>query len=189
MPARPGHAKLTAMDFDLAQSRAVLERTPRALQGMLRELPESWTRANEGPATWSPHEVLAHLINGERTDWIPRARLIMAGDATATFPPFDREGFFEEARAMPLSELLDLFERERRESLRTLDGWTLGERELDMVARHPAFGPVTMRQLLATWTVHDLTHVVQISRTMAKQYRDAVGPWAAYLGVLGGGMR
>ena len=174
------------MEFDLDQGRAILERTPRTLQGMLVGLADAWTRSSDGPGTWSPHEIVAHLINADRTDWIPRARLILAGDPTATFPPFDREGFFAEARAMPLGELLDLFGRVRAETLHTLDAWKLGERELALVARHPAFGEVTLSQLLATWVAHDLNHVVQISRTMARQYRDAVGPWTAYLGVMAG---
>ena len=172
------------MDFALPQCRAILERTPATLDALLRGLPDVWTRANEGPNTWSPHEVVAHLINGERTDWIPRAKLILAGDPTATFVPFQREGFFAEARAMPLTELLDLFVAARDESLRTLDSLDLGPRELALTARHPEFGPVTMRQLLATWVAHDLGHVVQISRTMARQYRAEVGPWTAYLSVL-----
>lgn len=172
------------MEFNLAEGRLILERTPRALQALLRGLPDGWSRANEGPKTWSPHEVVAHLINGERTDWIPRARLILAGDATATFVPFEREGFFAEARPMPLPELLDLFERLRAENLRVLDGMKIGERELALVAQHPGLGPVTMRELLASWVVHDLGHIVQISRTMARQYRGAVGPWTEYMGVL-----
>jgi hypothetical protein len=173
------------MDFDLTQGRAILERTPRTVQALLGGLPEQWTRANEGPGTWSPHDVVAHLINGERTDWIPRARLILAGDATATFAPFEREGFFAEARTRPLAELLDLFTTLREESLRTLDGWAIGARELAMTVQHPGLGTVTMGQLLASWVVHDLGHVVQVSRTMARLYRTEVGPWTAYLGVLG----
>ena len=173
------------MEFDLVQARTILERTPGTLRTLLGGLPESWTRSNEGPKTWSPHEVIAHLINGERTDWIPRAQLILAGDPAATFVPFQREGFFAEARTRPLTELLELFASLRASSLRTLDGWNLGPEELEFGAQHPELGPVTMRQLLATWVVHDLGHVVQVSRTMARQYRAAVGPWTAYLGVLG----
>ena len=173
------------MEFDLAQGRSILERTSGTLQALLRGVPDVWTRGNEGPGTWSPHQVVAHLINGERTDWIPRARLILAGDSTATFVPFEREGFFAEARTISLAELLDLFERLREENLRALDGLEIGERELALVAQHPGLGPVTLRQLLASWVVHDLGHVVQISRTMARQYRGAVGPWTAYMGVLG----
>lgn len=172
------------MDFDLAHGRAVLERTPATLRALLGGLPAEWTTATDGPNTWSAHQVVAHLIHGERTDWIPRARLILAGEPRATFTPFDREGFFAEARAIPLGSLLDVFAQLRRESLATLDGWAIGDRELAMAARHPEFGAVTLRQLLATWVAHDLGHVVQISRTMARQYREAVGPWEAYLSVL-----
>jgi hypothetical protein len=173
------------MDFDLAQGRLVLERTPATLRALLRGLPDAWTRSNRGPNTWSPHENIAHLINGERTDWIPRARLILAGDPTAAFVPFDREGFFVEGRAQPLPELLDLFATLRAENLAALDAMRIGRRELELTARHPGLGPVTMRQLLAAWVVHDLGHIVQVSRTLAHQLHDDVGPWTAYLGVLG----
>jgi len=173
------------MEFDLTNGRLVLERTPATLRALLRGLPDAWTRSNDGPSTWSPHEVIAHLINGERTDWIPRARLILAGDPTATFVPFEREGFFVEGRAQSLSDLLDLFASLRAENLAALDAMRIGQRELDLTARHPGLGTVTMRQLLAAWVVHDLGHIVQVSRTLARQLRDDVGPWTAYLGVLG----
>jgi hypothetical protein len=172
------------MEFDLDRGREILERTPSAIIGLLRGLPPEWTHINEGPGTWSPHQVVAHLINGERTDWIPRAKLILAGDPSATFVPFEREGFFDEARTRPLEDLLDLFATLRAGSLRALDGFRLGERELGMTAMHPALGRVSMRQLLASWVVHDLGHIVQISRVMAKQYTSAVGPWTAFMSVL-----
>ena len=174
------------MKFDLAQGRLVLERTPATLRALLQGIPDEWTRSNEGPDTWSPHEVVAHLINGERTDWIPRARLILAGDPRATFVPFDRTGFFAEGRARPLPELLDLFAQLRAESLAALDGMRIGQRELNLTAQHPGLGQVTMRQLLASWVVHDLGHIVQVTRSMARQLRDEVGPWTAYMAVLGG---
>ena len=173
------------MNFELAEGRLVLERTPATLRVLLSGLPESLTRANVGPGTWSPHEVIAHLINGERTDWIPRARIILSRDAEATFVPFEREGFFVEGRAQRLEDLLELFARLRAENLEILDSMQLGERELDLTARHPGLGRVTMRQLLASWVVHDLGHIVQVSRTMARQLRSEVGPWTAYLAVLG----
>jgi uncharacterized damage-inducible protein DinB len=176
---------VSRMTFDLAQSRLVLERTPSTLWTLLQGLPDAWTRSNEGANTWSPHEVMAHLINGERTDWIPRARLILAGDPTAVFVPFDREGFFVEGRATPLGELLELFVQLRAESIDALDAMRIGERELDLTAQHPGLGQVTMRQLLSAWVVHDLGHIAQVSRVMARQLRDDVGPWTAYLGVLG----
>jgi hypothetical protein len=175
------------MEFDLKNGRLVLERTPAALRSLLSGLPDAWTRSNEGPNTWSPHENVAHLINGERTDWIPRARLILAGDPTATFVPFDREGFFVERRAQPLPALLELFASLRADNLAELDAMRIGPRELDLTAKHPGLGTVTLRQLLAAWVVHDLGHIVQISRVLARQLRDDVGPWTAYLGVLGPG--
>jgi hypothetical protein len=172
------------MNFDLSQSRALLERTPGVLRQLLEGLPDSWTRDDEGRDSWSPHEVVAHLINGERTDWIPRARLILSREPDVTFVPFDREGFFEEGRSTPLPELISLFARLRDENLEILDGWSLGDAELELTARHPGLGMVTMRQLLASWVVHDLGHIVQISRTMARRYTKDVGPWTEYLTVL-----
>ena len=165
------------MTFDLIEGREVLERTPKVLDALLRGLPTEWTAARDAEGTWSAHEVVAHLINGEQTDWIPRASVILARDQSAVFPPFEREGFFDEARSIHLDDLLDLFARLRRSSLDTLDSWELGARELELTARHPAFGSVTLGQLLATWVAHDLGHVVQISRTMARRYREDVGPW------------
>lgn len=162
----------------------MLERTPGILRAQLQDLSAGWTASNEGPGTWSPHDVVAHLIHGEHADWIPRARIILAGDETATFAPFDREGGFEEARRTPLNALLDTFASLRKTNLATLDAFELGETQLAMAARHPRFGRVTMRQLLATWVVHDLNHIVQINRVMAKGYDGEVGPWKEFLGVL-----
>ena len=162
----------------------MLERTPSTLRALLKDVSTDWSAANEGPDTWSPHDVVAHLIHGEHTDWIPRARIILAGDENATFAPFDREGGFDAARRKPLNELLDEFAVLRTANLRTLAGFGLGEKQLGMAAKHPRFGRVTLRQLLATWTVHDLNHLAQISRVMSKQYDAAVGPWKEFLGVL-----
>ena len=172
------------MDFELGRAREILERTPSALSGLLRGLPDEWAWSNEGPTTWSPHQVIAHLINGERTDWIPRAQLILRGDPNATFIPFEREGFFAESAAIPIDDLLTQFGSLRAASLRALDAFRLTDQELSMTAMHPGLGRVSLRQLLASWVVHDLGHLVQVSRTMAKQYRDAVGPWTEYLTVL-----
>ena len=172
------------MEFRLDRAREILERTPPTLKALLQDLPAEWTSPNEGAGTWSPHEVVAHLIHGERADWIPRARIILAGDERATFTPFEREGGFAEARRQPLNSLLQTFARLRSENLRTLARLEVGEKQLDMAATHPTFGRVTMLQLLATWVVHDLNHVVQISRVMSKQYDQAVGPWKEFLGVL-----
>jgi hypothetical protein len=172
------------MEFRLERAKEILERTPPTLKAMLQDLPAEWTSPNEGAGTWSPQEVVAHLIHGEKADWIPRARIILAGDESATFTPFEREAGFAEARRQPINSLLQTFARLRAENLRTLARLEVGEKQLDMAARHPTFGRVTMRQLLATWVVHDLNHVVQIGRVMSKQYDAAVGPWKEFLGVL-----
>ena len=172
------------MEFDLAEARAVLQRTPPTLDAFLRGLPTTWTTVRDGDGTWSPHEIVAHLISGERTNWIPRARLILDGDSARTFVPFDRDGFFAEANDTPLGELLDLFAKLRAESLVTLDGWSIGDAQLALTAQHPTFGQVSLHQLLSTWVAHDLAHVVQITRTMARRYAADVGPWSTFLSVL-----
>jgi hypothetical protein len=174
----------TGMHFDLTDGRAVLERTPHALLALLAGLPPEWSDATEGPETWSPPVVVGHLIHGERTDWIPRARIILAQGPDRRFEPFDRFAQLRESAGKPLAGLLDEFARLRRENLVTLDGWRLTDTELALEGEHPALGPVTLRQLLATWVAHDLSHVAQVARVMAKQYRDAVGPWRAYLPIL-----
>jgi hypothetical protein len=172
------------MSFHLENALALLARTPAVLDSLLRGLPEAWTARNEGEGTWSACDVVGHLIHGEREDWIPRARMILTAGESKTFPPFDRIGHTRETQGKSMPQLLDEFARLRTESLMELRGMNLEARDLVLPGRHPAFGTVTLSQLLATWTVHDLTHLHQISRVMAHQYRDAVGPWCAYLGVL-----
>ncbi len=172
------------MTFELQDARAILERTPGLFRAWFAGLPDGWLAADEGPGTYAPRDVLAHLIHGERTDWIPRLRLILDRGEAEAFPPFLRDGFQEEARGWPLARLLAAFEAERAASLAALDAADLGAADLDRRGIHPAFGPVTLRQLLATWTVHDLGHVAQAARAMAKRYREDVGPWTAYLPVL-----
>jgi hypothetical protein len=173
-----------ALDFDLTDGVAVLERTPHALRALLAGLPPAWTEATEGPETWSPYVVVGHLIHGERTDWIPRARIILDQGPQRRFTPYDRFAQFHESRGKTLADLLDEFARLRAENVATLAGWRLTDAQLALEGEHPAFGAVTLRQLLATWVAHDLGHVVQTARVMAKQYRDAVGPWSAYLSVM-----
>jgi hypothetical protein len=170
------------VDFDLEQAIPVLERTPAVLSNLLDGLPEDWTRVDEGPDTWSPRQVVAHLIHGERTDWIPRARIIIKQGSYRKFDPFDR--FAELDSPRPLTDLLEEFDRLRAESVATLRGWNLKEKDLELTGVHPEFGDVPMRQLLATWVVHDLSHIAQITRTMARAYTRAVGPWTAYFRVL-----
>jgi hypothetical protein len=174
------------MDFDLALGVAVLERTPGTLRALLAGLPPAWTDATEGPDTWSPYIVVGHLIHGERTDWIPRARIILAQGVDRRFEPFDREAQFRESRDRPMDELLNEFSLLRMVNLNELFGWELTDRKLALEGEHPELGTVTLRQLLATWVAHDLAHLNQISRVMAKQYKEAVGPWRRYLGVLEG---
>ncbi|HEY7877720.1 MAG TPA: DinB family protein [Gemmatimonadaceae bacterium] len=177
------------MDFDLTTGIAVLERTPRTVRALLAGLPPAWTDATEGPETWSPYVIVGHLIHGERTDWIPRAALILAQGTNRRFTVFDRFAQFHESEGKSLAELLDEFEGLRTESVATLAGWRLTEAQLALEGEHPEFGVVTLRQLLATWVAHDLGHVAQTARVMAKQYREAVGPWRAYLPVLDRGGR
>lgn len=172
------------MDFDLAATTAVLERTPSTLRAMLGGLPPVWTDATEGPETWSPYVIVGHLIHGERSDWIPRAQIILAQGPERRFTPYDRFAQFRESQDKSLMDLLEEFARLRADNLATLVGWRLTERQLALEGQHPEFGPVTLRQLLATWTAHDLGHIAQTARVMAKQYREAVGPWRAYLSIM-----
>jgi hypothetical protein len=172
------------VNFDLRDGTAVLERTPGVLRSLLGGLPERWIRPNEGPETWSAFDVVGHLIDGEETDWIPRARLIRAQGEHRRFEPFDRFAHLKSKDEEALGERLDRFARLRARNLDELAAMRLGPEELRLTGEHPDFGTVTLAQLLATWVAHDLGHIAQISRVMAKQYRSAVGPWIAFLPVL-----
>lgn len=173
------------MEFDLDDGLAVLERTPNVLCVLLIGLPDVWTRQNEGPETWSPREVIGHLIEGERSDWIPRARIVLAQGPSTSFVPFDRTAHQRSMNAeVPLEELVETFTRLRAGNLEILRQWRLTPAQLELTGIHPEFGSVTLRQHLSTWVAHDLGHLLQITRTMARQYRDAVGPWRAYLSAL-----
>jgi len=172
------------MNFVLDAGVAVLQRTPASLRALLGGLPDEWTGATEGPDSWSPYDIIGHLIHGERTDWIPRARIILAQGGERRFEPFDRFAQFRESQGKGLGGLLDEFAELRAQNLVTLGSWRLTDAQMALEGEHPAFGAVTMRQLLATWVAHDLGHVAQTARVMAKQYRDAVGPWRAYLPVM-----
>ena len=175
-------AELT--EFNLAETIAVLTRTPATLNALLRGLPEIWVQGNEGKDTWNAFDVVSHLIVGERTDWMPRARIILESGEERPFDPFDRFAHLQESRGKSLEQLLDDFARLRRENLAALQALNLQPEDLKRRGKHPALGVVTLSELLATWAVHDLTHVHQLSRVMAHQYRYGVGPWSAYLGVL-----
>jgi hypothetical protein len=172
------------MQFDLTHALEVLERTPATLSAMLGGLTGAWTAPNEGPDTFSAFDNVGHLLHGERTDWIARARIILAQGEDRRFEPYDRFAQYRESQGKVLTELLAEFARARAESLTILRSWQLTDRELALEGEHPAFGRVTLRQLLATWVAHDLGHVAQIARVLAKQYREEVGPWRAYLPVL-----
>ena len=169
---------------NLPDTIAVLSRTPAALDALLRDLPDVWTRRNEDGDTWSVFDVIGHLIHGERTDWIPRAKIILQFGETRAFDPFDRLAQRSESEGKSLGQLLDEFDSLRAANLDDLWALKLKPEDLGRRGRHPALGVVTLSQLLATWAVHDLTHLHQVSRIMAHQYRAAVGPWSAYLGVL-----
>ena len=172
------------MDFDLVAGVAVLERTPPTLRAMIGGLSGAWTDATEGPDTWSPYVIVGHLIHGERTDWITRAEIILKQGADRRFTPYDRFAQFRESEGQSLAQLLDEFARLRADNLAALAAWRLSDAQLDLTGEHPEFGEVTLRQLLATWVAHDLGHIAQIARVMAKQYREAIGPWRAYLPIV-----
>ena len=172
------------MMFELPDGMAVLARTPAVFRAMLAGLPESWTAINEGPDTFSAFDNVGHLIHGERTDWIPRAQIILAQGPARRFAPYDRFAQVRESEGKTLAQLLDEFEQLRQQNLATLQSWQLSARELDLTGEHPELGTVTLRQLLATWVAHDLGHIAQTARVMAKRYRATVGPWRAYLPVL-----
>jgi hypothetical protein len=172
------------MDFRFDEALPVLERTPSVLRALLQDLPEPWIVATEGPGTWSPFDVIGHLIHGERTDWIPRVEHILTYGDTVPFPPFDREAMFEASKGLSLTDLLDTFQQLRTGSLNRLGALGLTEADLQRHGRHPEFGLVTMAQHMATWVAHDLSHISQVVRVMARQYSTTVGPWQAYLSIL-----
>ncbi|HXJ86183.1 MAG TPA: DinB family protein [Candidatus Binatia bacterium] len=172
------------MGFDLPQTIALLSRTPSTLNALLQGLPDAWTVSNEGSKSWSPYDIVGHLIHGERTDWMPRARMILEQGESRAFDPFDRLAQERESAGKSLAQLLDEFAQLRSGNLDALRALNLQPSDFDRRGHHPALGVVTLAQLLATWAVHDLTHLHQLSRVMAYQYRDVVGPWSAYLGVL-----
>jgi len=168
----------------LEEPLALLTRTPATLDSLLRGLPEVWTDATEGPNTWSPYTVVGHLIHAEKVDWMPRLQIILEHGPARAFDPFDREAQCRESAGKSLSNLLDEFTVRRNDNLARLRALDLQPAQLQLPGTHPGLGPVTVRQLLATWTAHDLGHLVQISRTMAKRYQQEVGPWAQYLSVM-----
>ena len=172
------------ISVDLPTVINIISRTPDVIKGLVTGLDETWLHANEGEGTWSPHQVVAHLIYGEQTDWIPRMQIILSDKEDKTFTPFNRSGHFQLATGRTIESLLHQFEELRKENIHILLAANLIEDDLRRTAIHPAFGTVTLGQLLASWVVHDMTHIYQISRTIAKQYEVEVGPWKEYLGIL-----
>ena len=172
------------MKFELRLVTEVLERTPATLRALLQNVDPELARGTEGPDTFSPSDNIGHLIDGEETDWMPRARIILAQGPNRRFEPYDRFRHGARNKGRSLDSLLDEFARLRAENLRVLESWHLTDAQLDLLGEHPSLGPVTLRQLLATWVVHDLGHIAQVARVMAKQYREEVGPWLAFLPVL-----
>jgi hypothetical protein len=175
------------MEFRFEDALPVLRRTPAVLRELLKDLPDSWTKAVDGPDTWSPFDIVGHLIHGERTDWVPRIEHILQHGDSVPFSPFDREAMFAASRGLSLGELLETFDRLRAQNLDRVAALGMTETDLARRGRHPELGAVSMRQLFATWVAHDLGHLGQVARVMAKQYADAVGPWRAYLPILGPG--
>jgi hypothetical protein len=171
------------MEFTLETGRAILSRTPDTLRALLGDLPEEWTMSDEGPDTWSPYQVMGHLVHIEEVDWMDRTLVILAQDELRTFDPVDREAGFSRFAGWTMIELLDRFEAVRSTNLAKLDS-VVTVNDLDLGAVHPTFGDVTLRELLATWVVHDFNHLGQIVKTMSKQYRDAIGPWRAFLPIV-----
>jgi DinB family protein len=176
----------TRRAFSLEEAIPILERTPRAIDAMLRGLPDDWVCCNEGESTFSPFDVVGHLIHGEQTDWMPRAHMILEGGDARTFEPFDRFAHLTACQGKTLDDLLEDFARLRAANLASLRMLRLLPSDLDRPGRHPTLGIVTMRQLLATWVAHDLDHVFQIARVMARQYADEVGPWRSHLRIISG---
>jgi len=172
------------MEHNLQHTISLLTRTPAVLNALLRNLPETWTLRNEGENTWSAYDIVGHLIHGERTDWMPRVKRVLHSGEARAFDSFDRLAQLRESQDKSLEQLLDEFARLRSENLAELRALNLRPEDLQRRGQHPALGVVTLSQLLATWAAHDLTHLHQISRVMAHQHREAVGPWSAYLGVL-----
>ena len=170
--------------FDMKRGIEVLERTPVVIETLLHGLSTGWIFCNEGPDTWCPFDIVGHLLHGEKTDWIPRLNIILEQGENKTFTPFDRFAQLTENKGKDISVLLDEFKRARLENLQILRSKDIGTEELKLPGMHPALGEVTLRNLLATWVAHDLNHIAQISRVMARQYTKEVGPWRQYLGIM-----
>lgn len=172
------------MKFQLDHTIKILNRTPAVIEDLLYGLPKEWIHNNEGPDTWSPFDIVGHLVHGEKTDWIPRALIILGDRTDKTFVPFDRFAQFEDSKGKTIHDLLDEFRALRDDNIVTLKSWDLKDSDLTKTGQHPALGTVMLKELLSTWAVHDLNHIYQMSRVLANNYKEEVGVWRAYLGVL-----
>ncbi len=172
------------MEFSVERTLAVLANTPRTLRAQLTDLGETWTHCNEGGESWSAFDIVGHLIHGEKTDWIPRARIILADAEEKNFEPYDRFAQFEASKGKSLDELLTEFEALRAANLEELNSWELAKEDFQKTGVHPEFGEVTLKQLISTWMVHDVGHIAQINRVLAHQYKDEIGPWKQYLPIV-----
>lgn len=172
------------MEFELNKAIEILKRTPKSLKVLLNDLSNDWVYENEGINTWNPFDIVGHLIHGEKTDWIVRCNIILRNNSNNKFAEFDRFAQFENSKGKSLTELLNEFEQLRTKNIKELNSLNISNKELNLKGIHPEFGTINLRQLISTWVVHDLGHISQISRVMAKQYKDEVGPWIAYLGIL-----
>ncbi|KAA3641395.1 MAG: DinB family protein [Bacteroidetes bacterium] len=172
------------MNFNLKESIQILTRTPEVIEILLTGLPNEWIHNNEGPDTWSPFDIVGHLIHGEKTDWIPRAEIILSDKEDKTFVPFDRFAQFENSKGKTLGQLLTEFKEIRQENIKALEAMQIDDVKLEKTGIHPDFGEVTLKQLLATWTVHDLSHIHQMTRVLGKNYRTEAGPWRAFISIL-----
>ncbi|MBL4707976.1 MAG: DinB family protein [Flavobacteriales bacterium] len=172
------------MKFELKECIEILSRTPKVLESLLSELNDQWVHANEGDDTWSPFDIVGHLIHGEKTDWIPRSRAILEDELGTSFQPFDRFAQFENSKGKNLDQLLIEFSLLRKGNMKTLKELEIDSEKLLRTGIHPAFGEVTLQQLLATWTAHDFSHIHQLTRVLAKNYKEEVGPWKEYISIL-----
>lgn len=172
------------MEFELSKAIEILERTPSTLSNLLKDISLDWTHNNIGEDTWSPYDVIGHLIHGEKTDWITRTEIILSNAPSKTFIPFDRFAQFEASKGKSMNQLLSEFGELREANIQKLKSLNLSEEDFDKEGVHPEFGTVTLKQLLSTWVTHDLAHMDQIVKTMAKQYQTEVGPWANYISIL-----
>jgi uncharacterized damage-inducible protein DinB len=172
------------MEFNLEEAVEILGRTPATLNALLKDLPDGWVTSDEGQDSWSAFDVLGHLIHGDETDWVPRARIILEHGESRPFDPFDRTAMLEESKGKSPAELLEAFESLRKKNLESLKQMRISEEQLKLKGTHPALGQVTLEQLIATWVVHDLSHIGQVVRIMCRQYDAEVGPWKEYLPIL-----